>query len=108
MPADSIVAAAINDAGAVAGNYSDSTGTHGFVYDHGIYTEFDAPGAHDTFVYDFNDVGQVSGYYEDSAGQHGFIYNTGSATFTTLDAPSTLAGTQPVWINNSGDVAGGT
>lgn len=107
VPGDSIIVAAINDAGAVAGHYEDATGMHGFVCDGGIFTEFDAPGADDTFVYDFNDVGQVSGYYEDSAGQHGFIYNTGSATFTTLDAPSTLAGTQPVWINNSGDVAGG-
>ena len=48
---------------------------HGFVYDKGVYTTLDAPGAvNGTFPDGINDRGQITGYYNDSdyVG-HGFL-----------------------------------
>jgi probable HAF family extracellular repeat protein len=65
----------INDAGAVAGRYTDSAGTdHGFLWQGGSFTPLDVPGAVRTVASGVNDAGAVVGEYTDSAGtRHGFI-----------------------------------
>jgi probable HAF family extracellular repeat protein len=66
----------INPSGQIVGTYNDSTGTgtHGFVYDKGVFTPFDVPGASSTYALGITPSGQITGYYFDSMeGTHGFL-----------------------------------
>ena len=65
----------INDAGAVVGGYTDSSGRdHGFLWQGGSFTPLDVPGAVHTSVSGVNDAGAVVGEYTDSSGTvHSFI-----------------------------------
>jgi len=72
----------LNDIGEVAGNYSDSTGGHVFLYRDGTYTRIDPPssGSQSGSTYasfsDLNNVGQILGsYYGSSSGS--FLYTDG-------------------------------
>ncbi len=69
------IAWGINDSGTVVGHFTDSgKATHGFIYQKGAYTQFDAPGATATYSYGINDSGSITGTYTDSSGQlWGFI-----------------------------------
>jgi uncharacterized membrane protein len=52
----------INDVGQIVGAYSDTGGGHGFLFDQGIYTTIDGPGAVADFgtqAYGINDSGQI-------------------------------------------------
>jgi uncharacterized membrane protein len=80
---------------------------HGFIYDSGNYTAFDAPGAtNGTWLTGFNDMHEVVGYYADAAGTHGFVYDNANGTFTALDDPMATNGTYAAAINDSGQVVG--
>jgi hypothetical protein len=57
----------------IVGFYSDSTGQHGFLYDGGVFTPIDVPGASQTLAIGINPRGQIVGFYSDSTGQHGFL-----------------------------------
>jgi probable HAF family extracellular repeat protein len=101
----------INNAGQIVGNTDDSTGSHGFLYSGGTFTNFDVPGANTagigTIARGINDAGQIVGLYEDNSVRfHGFIRN--GDTYTTLDDP--LAGptgdTEAYGINHSGQIVG--
>jgi hypothetical protein len=72
-------AVAVNDAGVVVGGYYDtSNALHGFVDDHGTYTEIDVPGATSTSVDGIDDHGDILGTYTDAAGaQHMFVGEVG-------------------------------
>ena len=66
----------INDAGAVVGEYTDSSGTrHGFLWQGGSFiAPLDVPGAVHTVAFGVNDAGAVVGRYTDSSGTvHSFI-----------------------------------
>jgi uncharacterized membrane protein len=78
---------AVNDRGEVAGDYSDSSGEHGFVDDNGTFTTLNVPGATSTSVSAINDRGEVVGYYVDSSGtEHGFVATPhgGETAFATF------------------------
>src|SRR6476620_3021801 len=75
----------INNAGEVLGSYTDSSGTHSFVYANGVYTRIALPGATSTDAIEINDVGQVAGNYRDGTGSHAFPDTNG--TYTTIAAP---------------------
>jgi hypothetical protein len=96
----------INGRGEVVGHYSDSSGTHGFIYDKGTFGTIDAPSATSTSANGINGRGEVVGHYSDSSGNHGFIYDKG--TFTTIDGPDAASslGTYPIAINGAGEVVG--
>jgi hypothetical protein len=123
---------AINDAGAVTGDYwvcsADlSTCTvHGFIRRaNGTYTSFDVPGAgsdgysgEGTYPQGINDLGDVSGYYADvNFIYHGFVRSAGGH-ITTFDVPTTCTkssspppdcafnGTFPAGVNVLGRVVG--
>jgi probable HAF family extracellular repeat protein len=57
------IANGINAKGQVVGNYNDSLGTHGFVYDNGQFKAIDVPGARQTVANGINKQGVVVGYY---------------------------------------------
>src|SRR3989442_8297201 len=63
----------INNAGAVAGYYSDGRTQHGFIRDaNGTFTTFDAPGSTFTEAFSVNNAGAVAGSYSDGCTLHGF------------------------------------
>ena len=64
----------INDAGQVAGLFSDSSNVfHGFINTGGTFTTLDVPGASLTDAFGINNAGQVVGVFSDSSGTHGFV-----------------------------------
>jgi uncharacterized membrane protein len=79
----------------------------GFLYDNGIFTSFDFPGAVETLPVDLNDNGQIVGIFaaeNDSIGRS-FLLDAG--TFTTFDVPlSGVVATQVSGINNRGQIVG--
>ena len=83
----------INDRGQVAGQYSDGSGYHGFVYSNGTFTTLDVPGATYTFPASINDNGQVAGNYDDgSYSSHGFIATPMVTDIPTLSQWALLLG----------------
>jgi probable HAF family extracellular repeat protein len=70
-----------NNNGEVVGSFVDSGGnTHGFVYEGGAYTQYDAPGSSQTaafgvsgtFINGVNDAGSFVGFFSDGVKVHGF------------------------------------
>jgi uncharacterized membrane protein len=96
----------INISGQIVGEYSDSSGIHGFLYDGGSrYATIDYPGATITYAYDINDAGLIVGSYlvPNSIVYNGFVYDKG--TFTAIDFPGADE-TFAYGINSSGDIVG--
>jgi hypothetical protein len=61
------------DGNNLVGDYSDASGSHGFLYDGTTWTTLDMPGAWQTDVHDI-DGNIIVGTYFDSSSAHGFIY----------------------------------
>ncbi len=63
----------INDAGEIAGFYSDAGGNaHGFIYADGAFSTVDVAGAHGTQLIRIKNGGQVTGIYTDALSEiHG-------------------------------------
>ena len=100
---DATVVSGINSAGDLAGWYTTSGSTHGFVLIGGTFTTVDYPSAVSTQLVGINDNGDVSGQYSDGHVSHAFLRLSG--TFTTIDPP----GARQAWgmgVNNSDDVVG--
>ena len=77
----------INNDGQIAGYYTDANNvTHGFLYDHGTFTDIvdplASPDGYNTHIYGISDAG-VFGSYSNATGNHGFIYKDG--VYTTVD-----------------------
>src|SRR5690349_10095101 len=51
----------INNTAQVVGPFTDSTGTHSFLYGGGSFTQIDVPSAIGTSANDINDAGQIVG-----------------------------------------------
>ncbi len=99
----------INERGTIVGTYMNEDFTwHGFTYDHGEYTTFDAPaGVHfgeDTWIWDIGANGVMAGSYVAADGRsHGFVLQGGRFT-DIMVAGSSL--TEGYAINVRGEVAG--
>jgi hypothetical protein len=79
----STTASAINDTGAIVGNYFAGGRLHGFVLSGGNYTTLDVPGSTVTFAGGINNAGQIVGNYMDASGvSHGFLATPASAVTT--------------------------
>ena len=89
------------------GHYGSVSGAHGFLYEAGVFTMLDVPGANNTTPSGINDDGQIVGYYSVGFGsefrQHGFLYAAGG--FTVLDVPGATH-TQAFGINSNGQIVG--
>jgi probable HAF family extracellular repeat protein len=99
----------INDAGQVVGYYFDAGAKfHGFEYSGGVngtYTDIDIPGAFFVAPSAINASGEIVGSYQDGNGHnHGFVDISGS--FTTLDDPLGVKGTQADGVNDHGQIVG--
>jgi uncharacterized membrane protein len=95
---------ALNDRGQVTGTWDDRPeppaiepgSRHGFVWDRGRLTRFDAPGSLATAAFGINDQGQITGAYADATGSnHGFLLQRGR--YTTTDAPGRQANHRRRW-----------
>jgi probable HAF family extracellular repeat protein len=94
----------INDRGQVSGTYTDSIGSHVFLYSSGSLVDL-MPGISSfvTGTRTINSSGAVAGNFQPGAAQHGFLYANGSAT----DIGSLGGGyTVTTAISNSGKVTG--
>ena len=68
------LAEGINAAGEIVGYYADSNGDlRGFLYNGGVYTTLDDPGAFDTYALGINKNGHVVGVRLDKFGDRGFL-----------------------------------
>jgi PEP-CTERM motif len=87
----------------VVGSYSNSSGSHGFIYSGSVFTTIDFPGSTQfTNVRGVNDSGIAVGTYV-SGNTHGFTCHAN--TFATIDVAGAVD-TFPGGINASGTVAG--
>ncbi|HUL19286.1 MAG TPA: hypothetical protein VLV29_08480, partial [Steroidobacteraceae bacterium] len=118
---DGTFPSAINDRGAVTGNYIDSKDlNHGFLRGPGgEFTTFDAPGSGSvaaagfgTFPTSINDAGAIAGHYTDARNViRGFVRSP-SGKFATFEAPGASSvvgsgfGTFPESMNGAGAVTG--
>jgi len=103
------LAASINGKGQVVGFWRKGTEPrHGYVWDDGIFTPVDVPGAgpRGTWPSGINDRGQIVGaYYDQDGNQHGFLLSRG--IYTTLDVTGSEGGfTFAQSINNAGLIVG--
>jgi probable HAF family extracellular repeat protein len=104
----------INDRGDIVGQFTDGSGTHGFVYTDGTFTPFDVPGAivngrTATHAHGINAKGEIVGDFDMSVGTgartEGFLYSAGS--FTLINFPGADS-TSAFGINDIGDIVGST
>jgi len=96
----------INNSGQVAGTFGDSTGTHGFIEDSGVFTILNYPSS-STWVYGINNLGDVVGFYDvPFQGWHGFVRSGG--VYTTIQTPDGYndSFTQAWGINDLGQIVG--
>jgi hypothetical protein len=108
--ASSVVAAAINNAGGVAGYFTSSNGvTSGFFTERGRLFILNGPHATLTRALGVNDSGEVVGDYRIGTGRgavtHGFTC-TRQRGFTTVDDPRGVAATTINGVNSAGDLVG--
>src|SRR5579871_3892286 len=84
------------------GNYSlNLNGQATVTYD---YATLDAPSGVQTLAYGINNKGQIVGSFSNSHGWHGFLYSIG--TYTTIDEPAGINGTDGFGINDAGTLVG--
>ncbi|MDD4914926.1 MAG: hypothetical protein PHW13_07795 [Methylococcales bacterium] len=95
----------------VTGNFTDTAGTHGLIYDvtSNTWTAVNDPNATGgTYVTGLNASGEAVGYYVDGTGDHGFTYDYLTSTFimTSLDNPNSAANTIITGVNDAGTLVG--
>jgi hypothetical protein len=95
----------INNAGVVAGLFSDSNGvSHGFAKNGDQYQTIDVPGADFTAIQGINSEGDVSGVYRAAGVRHGFVL-TRNGKLITIDVPG-VDNTALFGVSDNGNVAG--
>ncbi len=109
------VANGINNSGQIVGGFCDTSfvcpqgffnvANHGFLDDHGKFTQLDYPGTVGTTqAFAINDAGQIVGDYEiNESGPYGFLYANGK--YQAINYPNALY-TVASAINNHGVIAG--
>lgn len=108
-------AVGINDRGQIFGSWGDNLfwlNNHGWIYERGQYTFFDAPGAspdsYGTLVSSANNRGDVAGdYYDSDGGVHGYVRYGQDGRIETIDVPFGVPGTTSAMaISNQGTIVG--
>jgi uncharacterized membrane protein len=93
----------IDPEGNIVGQYSNSTGLHGFLLSDGAFTTIDVPGASFTKAFGIDPEGNIVGQYSNATGLHGFLLSKGA--FTTIDVPG-ASFTEAFGINPEGNIVG--
>lgn len=104
----SATAIGINNAGQLAGSYTDGSSSKGFVLTGSFYDTFFYPGGINTIGRALNNTGLVTGYSETGSSpvaSVGFIYQPSSGLYTTI-APAGSNFTIAQGINDAGVVVG--
>ena len=122
----STAARGISNSGDVVGTYScvvaagctltgpaATPGTHGFLFQDGVYTRIDVPGGTGIVARGISDQGVIVGHYVVSGVTHGFAYRDGEYTYP-IDVPaslfdnptSTARHTLAVRVSPAGDIVG--
>jgi len=78
--------------------------SHGFLFDHGVYTSLDHPNGFSTFPNDINDKGDIVGWTMDYGIPLGFILKDG--VFADYDVPGYEFGSMVSGVNSKGEVTG--
>jgi probable HAF family extracellular repeat protein len=101
-----MTANAINDKGQIVGQYSDSHGPHGFLYQDGAFCRIDHPDPDVTGInlIGINNLGQIVGMVTTSTGTFGCMYDRG--TFSPLLRYPGAASTIANGINDRGQIVG--
>jgi hypothetical protein len=102
-------AAAINNAGEIAGFYTDTTtkAVLGFVDNGGTFSTIDVPGSMSTVLLGLNDNGFAVGDYVDAGGvMHGLLYDLNNNTFQNIDDPFGIGTTTINGINDKDQLVG--
>jgi uncharacterized membrane protein len=97
----------INDRGQIVGDFLDTRGFHGFLFESNTFRVLKVPGASSTHVQCINNSGQTAGSFRDGTGSHGFIMI--GDRFFQVDVPVvTNRGfdTHLLGINDLGQVVG--
>ena len=98
---------AINQAGVIAGDYTDATGQHGFLRRaNGAIATFDPPGGANTSVLDLNSAGAIVGTYVDGNDNLQLFLRTAGGAFSTIELPGGLALILGVSINAKDEITG--
>ena len=84
------------DGNNIVGNYQNSSGIFGFLYNGSSYTTLTFPSSLDTIASGISG-NNIVGYYN----QNGFIYNISTASFTTLNNPAGANGITPGGISGN-------
>jgi uncharacterized membrane protein len=95
----------INSAGLICGYFSPPNEIHGFFYDGQTYTQYDVPGASDTFLFGLNDAGDFIGYYYTGNPQVQTAFVSIAGTITPIEIPG-VSIVSPSAINNFGQIVG--
>lgn len=105
-------AAGINNAGEIAGFFTNGANTtEGFILNGNIQTNVQDPFGTSTMILGLNNTGLADGVYMDANGvNHGFIYNINTGQFTTVDDPNANqvsgSGTTLNGLNDRGQLTG--
>jgi probable HAF family extracellular repeat protein len=95
----------LNDRGHVVGTFQSQGINHGFLYENGVVTQIDVPGAKSTFASGINNRGDVVGTYHDAFDvTHAYLRHA-DGTITQIDAPN-AAGIAGVRLNDRSDIVG--
>jgi hypothetical protein len=107
-PGPSLTASAINDAGDVAGAYSNKGTTDAFLkLRNGDFITIAVKGAMSTAAFGLNNFDEVVGTYTLSNGDtFGFLYRLGHGITTGISDPDGVGTTTLNGINNEGDIVG--
>jgi uncharacterized membrane protein len=103
--AKQVQAYAINDKGAVVGNYTDSSNVvHGFLLKGKTYTTLDVPGSTATWASGINNSGAIVLFWMDSKNSiESSITKNNGKSYRTINVPGT-GDSYASAINNAGDV----
>ena len=96
------IAYGINDSGLVVGQFSDSNGTHGFLFNGSTYETLNAPGADVTIAVGINSNNLITLQSVNSGGVSSWVLN--GSHYTQLIVPGSVT-TAVHSINNLGEIA---